>query len=301
MGTRIVSGSGVSRPPAERAKKESRFSGIHIVAGVLGLLVMILVIALAAVLMRGPSTPAQKDNWTAQQWRDARSQEVVKEVAKGLGQSSSTVSKAAGMYRGWPTGWDHSLDGAVAQSGVIAQFLGNAQVADYDSRDIYTKLTGRVIDSEDTYEAFNAHLGVDKDGYLVDRQGQRIDDRKLVAAVYPRYGAYKIVDVTFFEDHSVEDVAVLWWLPSVKGYKSASTGQTDFKITWQTRLIYLTWNSEKSMFELAFETVGKNLPDVEENKTNLSFDQRAEYLGSGWMVPADATEERLPDVLGAKS
>lgn len=300
MGTRIVSGSGVNRPPAGAEKNRNRISGIHIVAGVLGLLVMILVIALAAVLMRGPSIPAQSDKWDPQRWRQAQIQQVHGQVAKGLGQSASTVSKAAGTYRGWPVGWGQSLDEAVAQSGVLAKFLGSSRVADSGSRDLFVKLGGLPVDVEGVGRSFNASLGIDEEGYFVDDQGQRIEDHKLLAEAYPRYGAYKIVDVTFFDDHSIEDVAVLWFLPVVRGYTAVSTGQKEFDVSYQTRMIYLTWNKKLSRFHLTANSVGKNLPIPAEAKTNLSFAQRAEYLGPGWMVPADASEERLPDALGAK-
>lgn len=297
MAIRVASGSsGVRR--AEKPK--GKLNGLHLIVGLLTFTVFALVVALIFSVTGKPSATAPADSWGPEEWRAARTPRVVSEVAKGLGQTDSTVSEARGHYRGWPTGWGNTLAEAVAQSGTIIAFTESPDFLDYDLADLQYKIRGRQPGSEEQYVEALAGAGIDKNGYLLDDDGNRVEDRRIISAAYPRYGAYRIADVMFDEDHSIAQVEVVWWLPIVRGYKSASTGEENFGVSWETRTIHLHWNSEKGMFESLLEIEGTNLPQPATEKTNLSFDERAAFLGPGWYVPADATEEKLPDAYGAE-
>ena len=298
MAARVISDNDSSNHQSTKP----RFSGLHILVGILGILVVTLAVALVSLLMRVPNYPQPvEDGWSGKDWVAARSEPVVREVADGLGQTDTVVGTAARSYKGWPVGWDNSLSGRVAQTGVIAAFWESMDSADPNKSDLHAMITGNATDQDFDFKWYREDLGIDEKGHILDNDGNPIPDKTLICAAYPRYGAYKIIDVTFLEDHSIEDVVVLWWLPIVKGYKSVSTNQIDFHITWETRLIYSAWNKETKSVKEYTHTFGRNLPQPDDpTKVNQPFSVRAELLGPGWVVPADATEEPLPGVWGAK-
>lgn len=290
---------GVGSRPAHRSRR--RLIGLIVLAVVVigGLIVATVLTSpgnAASARTPVPSTPAS----TATPTDAARP-----EVAPGLKRGAAAITAAKGSIEGIRIGYERTVDGAAGAAMNYAAAIVTPPrfvKASRDKINAYLCLTGSsewacVSDkAAATMEGWGG-FGDDGQGWI---DGQPNPRAKVVAAGYPEYGAYRVVDAAFarYEGDGSQGppmtVSVEVWWPYVLG-NSVDGNYDKVTVSWFRSVFILAWYREDWRIRDAYSKPAP-VPDGprEQRYTNLSFADRAKLLGPGWSVAADAVEQALP-------
>ncbi len=221
-----------------------------------------------------------------------------REVAPGLVLGSASIEALnQDFLHGTRIGYPRTVDGAIAaainyDAALHTPAMFNRVKRAALNERIYTA-TGlnEVAVDDELAAAFARQLGINAKGKVVGKGGKVDPRKKLIAATYPRYGAYKLLSY----QPSVEapnEVVVESWRPFVLG-TGTDTDRRKVGLGWYQATVTVRW--ERGDWRVADSVTNLDTAKPsDQSKPNASYSDRAAALGPGWSVPTDATETLLP-------
>ncbi len=143
--------------------------------------------------------------------------------------------------------------------------------------------------SDDITHQFQRHYNFNDSGQVLNPDGSVDYSSRIYSDCYPKYGAYRIVDVQPNRNQP-ETVIVETWQPCVFG-PGKETDTSRVIITWSGTPLTMKWVDGD--WRISYLSKNQQRPASPSNlqKVNPSFAERARILGPGWLLPANATEE----------
>lgn len=272
----------------------------------LGVLVVgALVIALVLAIWRpwqdeasGPDGPPSSATSAAPSNSPPASEPQGEQVAPGLTRSTVAVeaSNSDAVY-GVPVGYPRTLDGGVAAainydaaSYAPAMFNKKTRGILYDR--LYTTAYRSEQLTDEQWRRF--YPWANDAGQAIDaKSGKVMDGLQVIAGCYPRYGAYRVINI---QPSSTEprEITIVTWMPCVFGIGN-DTDLSKVRLAWNQTTVTVRW--QESDWRIAYASNSEDVGDLQPEDrrvSNQTFAARAKVLGIGWQVPADATEGALP-------
>lgn len=221
-----------------------------------------------------------------------------REVAPGLAHGTARMAGLnSDKLHGIPIGYPRTLDGAVAAAIAYDNawhspaMLNRKTRKDLNER-LYTK-EGRAEAAmdDDLAGALADALGINATGKVLTRKGKVDSKRDLIAAGYPRYGAYRVVSAQPSRTAPAE-VVVASWRPFVLGTGS-DKDLSKVSLSWTENSITVRWSGGDWRIAYINAKINPSKP-ADQKVPNQTYAARAKTLGPGWSVPADATQKLVP-------
>ena len=268
-------------PPTAGMSRRTR-NGIII----LGLLVVFLLIAILAVLLR-PAPAAQpigaplpSGSAPVPTLSASSSPSSIVE----LPQSNAPVGAAAARGTVGPlfTGYDQTADGAVSAAMNFVVAKGSARVFEDEVRlrvDSYMYVDAA---TRKKWAVSNDVAAKARTKYGLTDQGIPKDPTQTVySGSYPEYGGFQLSE---YKGNTLAEVSV--WYPEVFG---VGDSLADLKTTWRVAKYRLVWSNGDWRIQSHQPTSTAPTPK-DPSQLAVSFDERATLLGPGWQRASNASE-----------
>lgn len=221
-----------------------------------------------------------------------------RELAPGLVMGTASVEALnQDLLYGTRIGYPRTVDGAVAAAinydaawHTPAMFNKSQRTA--LNQRIYTDRSRSRLGMNDALAAaFAKQLGLNAQGQVLTEAGKVDSKRKLIAATYPRYGAYQQLGFQPSAEQPTE-VSVTSWRPFVLGVGTDSD-LSQVRLNWSEVTVTVVWDRNDWRIDESVTRLDTAKPG-DGSVPNASYADRAAALGPGWTVPTDATESLLP-------
>ncbi|MGD7708119.1 hypothetical protein [Microlunatus sp. Y2014] len=268
------------------------------------MVVAVLAIALVLAIWRpwqsdpsgGPAEPPTTPSGTPTSGESTTPQGG-EEVAPGLTRGTVAVeaSHSDAVY-GVPVGYPQTVDGGIAAA-------INYDAAGYAPA-MFNKKTRAILYDRIYTSTFRAELFTDKEwrqfhpwandaGQVVDeKSGKVIDELRVISGCYPRYGAYRVINIQP-DSAQPSEITISNWMPCVKG-PGNDTDLSQVRLVWEFNTVTVRWEETDWRIAYSSSRTSRETQPEDRRVSNQTFAARAKVLGIGWQVPADATEEALP-------
>lgn len=210
------------------------------------------------------------------------------------GQASATGRTGTRLVSGKPRGFPHSEVGAVEAATTYMAATYDIKRMPRGARVAYIKdVTGQSAELGDAdAQAFRQKYNLNEQGQPVGPlTGQPVPGVKFLSSCHPELGAYKV------EQPTAEQVLVQVWFPCVIGTVPDGAGDSppNVEVSWTQGTAQMTWKARD------WVATGGNPPSpliipANRNQVAVPYAQRAQLLGSGWRLYADASEAMPEDL-----
>lgn len=141
--------------------------------------------------------------------------------------------------------------------------------------------------------AVEKQYGLNDRGQVLNKDGTISTSSRLYAGCLPRYGAYKIVSAD--NPNQPTKVVVQLWRPCLFG-PGSEEDRTKVTVQWDGSIDTLEW--VEGDWRVSTSTGWSEKPPHPANirLVNPTFAERAQLLGRGWLLPANATEYNDPSL-----
>ncbi|MFI8523382.1 hypothetical protein ACIGB8_02985 [Promicromonospora sukumoe] len=189
---------------------------------------------------------------------------------------------------GVPAGFPQSVDGAVSALMTYGNAAGAALFRTPQER---AEIAERIFTDQG-----RAASGL-TDEAAADAQ-DRLGANALAACAY-EFGAYKVVSTGSYgvassgPDEPAQlpfEVVVSTWAPCLSGVAGAQD-TSDVDIRWTHHAATLRWDGRDWRIDSVVSPGGRVPAPDDPDDIATTFEERARLLGTGWTLPADATEE----------
>lgn len=295
MPVRVDSGNPGAPTPAGGGPRwrGSRLGGLIVLAVAVVLLIVAVVLLVVRRHDAGTTAPPATPSASSTPPTSPTPTATGSATASGKGLPTSQVvvgGGGSGSLAGLPIGYQHSFTGAVEAAINYDKAIYSTRYYDDDVRHQWNRYMY-------ASHAVEKKLGIPDSVVVKTRKKRGLDEHgvptdptvRCYDAVYPRYGAYKT------EVISADKVVVTIWEPDV--YGTAPKGTLDgVKVGWDYHKLEMSWvNGDWRM--TAAPAAGKKAPKPKRaGYPVVSFAERAQLLGDGWHLPANATETPLPEL-----
>jgi hypothetical protein len=283
-----------------------------VVAGVAALCLIVASVVHSVEIRSGAGdpTPAAAPSDPVAAWRAGQSDTVVQQnVVPGLARCASRVegvnqaTSPAGVGYKWP----NTLEGAVAAAANAVEYrVSLASMLD----------STRLENDPLVFFGLSLDTGADEAGwyrqlYGIDDAGKWTDPTtgapasKFYAAAYPRYGAYRVLEVnrTDYPDQrgrEIDEAFIEWWMPMVFG-PGFLEDLSQVKVAAITWTLMVVWDTQAGGDYRVMWSRDDSTPQPPDRSfVNQSYQTREDILGPGWCVPLDGIEEPIDGVVKAK-
>lgn len=263
----------VASPEGDPHVRRDRRLGNWIIGGLVGAVLIAAVVGVLGLRGGGELDPVFAPT-------DAPTALPVGEAAEGTGATEDVA--------GVPAGFPQSVDGAVS---ALMTYSNAADAALFRTPQERAEIAERIFTDQG-----RAASG------LTDQAAAAAQDRQRAAAFTGcayEFGAYKVVSVG---SHSVvspspdepaqapTEVVVSTWAPCLSGLGGAQD-TSDVDIRWTHHAATLRWDGRDWRVDSVVSPGGRVPVPDDPDDVAITFQERARLLGTGWTLPADATEE----------
>jgi len=200
---------------------------------------------------------------------------------------------------GIPCGWPHTIEGAAAAAMNTASSIGNVANLVDATRPTLTARLYTPDGAKDVMDAaaaaqLRAKFRLNAEGVVVLADGRVSPNEHYYGLGMPRYGAYRFI--TASEDFVVVEV----WIPTAFG-PGTDDNLSDVKLSATHASYAMRWSDGtggKDWRVSASTPLDVKRPPV--LRANIGLQRMRDLLGSGWLIPLDATDKPYPGAVWAQ-
>lgn len=221
------------------------------------------------------------------------------EVIPGLWQGTAavTVGNSNAIY-GVPIGWNRTVDGAI---GAAMNYDASTYALPRLVEDTYAEIAPKIYaadspaitaDTPEVRAAIRRVSRLDDDGGVVDANGNPSQAERYYGGGAPQYGAYRVDAVEYAPSGEPTKVTVSVLQPLWSG-PGTDTNLDEVMLQYRTVQYVMVWDEDDWRVSDFPSSDSWDANRV----SNQGFEHLVSLVGTGWAVPADATQEALPGMV----
>ena len=313
MAVRIVAAGDTTTPPPPvhtvpdgATRRRQRLRWTLLTFGMVILVVSLLVIGYALVRPRPTTAAATGGPSTSGTAKPSAT------TTAGMPEGAASPTGVEGMWWGYatvaagntdqtfgiPCGWEHTPEGAAAAAMTVAGAVANIAFLVDDTRPI---ATARLYTTDGAKGMFNAagaaelrkRYRLDENGVVLLSNGQASTWEHFYGVGMARYGAYKLITV------NPDYVVVEAWVPYVIG-PGTDDNLTDVRLSGNHVQLAMRWGDGPGGMDWRVAATTGLEWKKPTGKSNIGLAAMKDLIGTGWLIPADATEQPYPGAVMAK-
>lgn len=180
--------------------------------------------------------------------------------------------------------YDQTQEGAIAAALNYTVALGEPDKFNDQTRHLVDEYVYATDEARKKFSVSDETAAEAREEHGIDQNGESTDpDKKVYTGNYPEYGAFQVMGTK-----GNTEVTVNIWYPNVFGVGNKAEDVTVMWTYWQHRMV---WVDDDWRIAEHQETPTPVPAPAEPEVVNVSFAERAELLGKGWEMPANASED----------